>query len=145
LLQADRPILVQADLTGRRRGLPLRRILLGGRRVLPLRRILLGGRRIARLLPVLRGRHLLGRRRRWRRRLLRRCGLGGGRVHIHAVIGDQRGETARVALPDRAHLPPALPAVHLQRDDDRLPVQAVDAVLVEPVSARVRDDRRRRG
>jgi len=146
LLQADRTVLAQADLTGRR-GRALR-VLLRGRRVATLRRILLRRRRIPTLrripglVPVLRGRDLLGRR---RGRLRGRALLRRGGIHVHAVIGDQRGESARIALTDRAHLPRALPAVHLERDDDRLQVQAVDPVLVEPRARGVGDDRGGRG
>lgn len=62
-------------------------------------------------------------------------GLLGGRVTAswmphgegaglrQALVAEQLGETARVALADGPDLPAALPAVQLQRDDGRLGVQ----------------------
>lgn len=45
-----------------------------------------------------------------------------------ALVGEEFGEAARVALAHGAHLPRALPPVQLQRDDGRLRVQAGDGV-----------------
>ncbi|CAM5531644.1 hypothetical protein SALBM217S_07711 [Streptomyces griseoloalbus] len=44
------------------------------------------------------------------------------------LVGEEFGQSARVALADGAHLPGALPPVQLQRDDGRLQVQAGDGV-----------------
>ncbi len=60
-------------------------------------------------------------------------------VHTHAMIGDERGEPARVALPDRPHLPRRVPAIQLERDHDGFGAQPLDAVLVQHVARLVRD------
>lgn len=59
-----------------------------------------------------------------------------------ALVGEEFGHAARIALADGAHLPGALPPVQLQRDDGRLRVQSGEGESGDlcPVEAGDRDE-----
>ncbi len=61
------------------------------------------------------------------------------------LVGEELGETARVALADGAHLPGALAPVQLQGDDGGLGLQAGDGVAGDLVAVEVGDGDEGRG